>query len=151
LPGGGAPLWRWIYQAAVLDDLFDLGAVQGFVLQQTFCDHFEFVAIRQEGPPGKSISVIQQFPHLLIDLLRSRFAVVAGTSVAISVGSARSIPGGHSAIQLLAFTRTAQRCKKLFVRHSAYCPKRENPREGPPLGFRSDFFNFFRNFTPKNP
>jgi hypothetical protein len=80
----------------VLDDFFDLGAVQGFVLQQTFCDPFEFVAIRHEGRPSKLISVIQQFPHLLVVLLRSRFAVVAGTNVALSVGNARSIPGGHT-------------------------------------------------------
>ena len=71
-----------------LDDFFDLGAVQGFVLQQSFCDHFEFVAIRHEDRPGKLISVILQFPHLLVDLLRSRFAVVAGASV----GIARSLP-----------------------------------------------------------
>jgi hypothetical protein len=67
----------------VLDDFFDLGAVQAFALQQSFCDHPEFVAIRREGRPGKLISVIQQFPHLLVDRLRSRFAVVADTSIAL--------------------------------------------------------------------
>ena len=60
LPGGGGSAWRWICQAAALDDFLDLGAVQGFGFQQTFCDPFEFVAIRQDDPPG----LIQQFPHL---------------------------------------------------------------------------------------
>ena len=86
----------------MLDDFFDLGAVQGFVLQQSFCDRFEFVAIRHEGRSGKVISVIQQFPHLLVDLLRSRSAAVAGTSLALCVGNARLIPG---AIMLISCPR----------------------------------------------
>ena len=94
----------------MLNGFFDLGAIQVFVLQQTFCDPFQFVAIRQEGPPGKPISVIQQFAHLLIDLLRGRFAVVADSSGALCVGSARSIPGGHSANQLFVFTRKRSGC-----------------------------------------
>src|SRR5207237_9033743 len=111
-----APACRWIYQAAVLDDFFDLGTVQGFVLQQAFCDPFEFVAIPQEGRPGKSISVIEQFAHLLVDLLPSYFAVVANNSVARCVGNARSIPGGHSAKLVSLFSQNGARvCKTFFV------------------------------------
>ena len=43
--------WRSIYLVAVLDDFFDLGAAQGFVLQQIFCDPFEFVAIPPKNRP----------------------------------------------------------------------------------------------------
>jgi hypothetical protein len=71
LAGRRGSAWRWIYQSAVLDDFFDLGAVQGFVLQQTFCDPFEFVAIRHAGRSGKLISVI----HLRCSVWRRRVGV----------------------------------------------------------------------------
>jgi len=124
----------------VLDDFFDLGAVQGFVLLQSFCDAFEVVAIRHEGRPGELISVILQFPHLLVDLLRTRFAVVAGTIVARCIGNARSIPGGHTANQLPPFTRKAQGGQDfsyaiLRITQITYCQKKESARIAPPPPF----------------
>src|SRR6185503_1192625 len=45
LTGWPANAGRRIDQAAVVDDLFDLRAVQGLVFEQRFGDGFEFVAI----------------------------------------------------------------------------------------------------------
>src|SRR5437867_7748519 len=128
----------------MLADFLDLGVVQGLVLQQPFCDRFKFVAIRQERSPGKFISVVQQFPHLLVNLLGGHFAVVAGTSVALCVRNARSIPGGHSAIQVLPLTESRKGAR--FVCNSANrappcCRPRNfhsNSSAKPPMGFAQD-------------
>jgi len=82
------------------------------------------------------ISVIQQFPHLLVDLLRSRSAAVAGTSLALCVGNARLIPEGHNANQLPPFTKKPPRGKTFRTQFYAL-PKRA-----------SDFAIAFRRTEP---
>jgi hypothetical protein len=73
----------------------------------------------------------------LCDLLRSRLAAVAGASAAFSAGSARSMPEGHSANQLLVFTRMAQGCE-IFRRTRFYLlHKKRNVGKVAPLGFKA--------------
>ena len=63
----------------MLEDLFDLRAVQGFVLEQRFCDCFKCVAISNKGVLGELIGVVDQPAHFLVDLFGRRFAVIART------------------------------------------------------------------------
>ena len=61
----------------MIDDLFDLRAVERFVLKQRFCDYFQLIAIGDERCLRQLIGVVEQFAYFLIYLLRCRFAVVA--------------------------------------------------------------------------
>ena len=63
----------------MLDDLFDLRAVEGLVFEQRFCDGFECVAIRNERVLGQLIGVVDEPAHFLVDLFGGRFAVIART------------------------------------------------------------------------
>src|SRR4029450_4190367 len=70
--GGGSPYgWRRIDQAAVVDDLFDLRAVEGLVFEQRFCDRLEFVAVTNERVLGQLIGFVDEPAHFLVDLFGS--------------------------------------------------------------------------------
>src|SRR5262245_23198686 len=68
-----------INQASVIDDLFDLRAVQRLVLKQRFGDGFESVTITNEGVLGQLVGVVDEPAYFLVDLFGGRFAVVART------------------------------------------------------------------------
>src|SRR5437660_12593397 len=59
LAGWGRCAGRRIDQAAVLDDFFELRAVERFKFEQRLCDYLEFIAICRERCLGKLIGVIE--------------------------------------------------------------------------------------------
>src|ERR1043165_430402 len=112
----------------MLHDFVNLGVVQGFVLEQTFCDPFELVAIRKQSRTGKSISIVEQFAHLTLNLLRGGFAAVGGSSVAARVVHARSNPGGHKTVSCSLLSEARKGLQTFFFGHFPIAKKKKSAR-----------------------
>src|SRR4029077_7678200 len=71
------PRW-WVEHAAMLDDIFDLRAIESFELEQRFSDNIKLVAIGGENLLRPLIRFVEERAHFAIDFFGGSFAVIAG-------------------------------------------------------------------------